>query len=67
LLAENRKKPGRKLTFPWDSMAVGDTFTVENRTVRSFTGTMAYANESRAPKRFRSKTIGDNIEIRRVK
>lgn len=67
MLAENRKKPGPKLKFPWDDVAVGEHFIVEDRTLNSFTGTLAYANRSREPKQFRSRTVGNNLEVRRVK
>lgn len=65
--AENRKKPGAKLKYPWDTLAVGETFPVAGRNSSSFSGTLRYANQSRAPKKFGTRTVGDGLEIRRVK
>lgn len=65
--AKNRKKPGAKLKFPWDELAVHGDFVVEGRSVASFSGTLHYANNSRRPKRFISRTVGNNLEVRRVK
>ena len=62
-----RSRGGAKRKYPWDEMAVGEHFTVRNRTLSSFTGTLAYANASREPRRFRSRKVGENLEIRRSK
>lgn len=61
------KKPGAKRKYPWDELEVGEMFVVENRTMSNFTGTLAYANASRGPKKFRSRTVGADLEVRRVK
>ncbi len=62
-----RGTSGIKRKFPWDELEVGEKFTVENRTLSSFSGTLRYANESRAPKKFGTRTIGKNLEVRRAK
>lgn len=62
-----RGTSGIKRKFPWDELDVGETFTVENRTPSGFSGTLRYANESRAPKKFGTRTVGKNLVIRRVK
>jgi hypothetical protein len=63
----SRTKSGAKRKFPWDETDVGQHFIVKDRTAMSFGGTLAYANESREPKRFRCRTVGPDLEIRRVK
>lgn len=65
--AENRKKPGRKLKYPWDEMAVGDEFTVPGRNSSSFSGVIAYANNSRRPKRWTARTVGEDMVARRIR
>lgn len=65
--AENTKPLGRPCQYPWDEMAVGESFIVEGRTSSSFSGSMAHANNTRAPKRWKLRTDGANLEIRRVK
>ncbi len=64
---EPRIKPGAKRKFPWDEMAVGESFIVHNRLMASFGGTLSYANSSRFPKKFRSRTIGPDLQVMRVK
>ena len=66
-LYPSRSKRGAKRKWPWDELAVGEHFIVEDRTLNSFTGTLAYANRSREPKRFRSRIVGKDLEVRRVK
>ena len=62
-----RGTSGIKRKFPWDELEAGETFTVENRTPSGFSGTLRYANESRAPKKFGTRTVGKDLIIRRVK
>lgn len=62
-----RGTSGIKRKFPWDELDVGENFVVEGRTLSSFSGTLRYANESRAPKKFGTRTVGKNLEIRRIK
>ena len=61
------KKPGAKRKYPWDELEVGESFVLENRKMSSIGSAMDYANQSRSPKRFVSRTIGNDLEIRRVK
>ena len=63
----SRTPSGAKRKYPWDEMEVGETFTLVNRKMASFSGTLAYANASRHPKKFRSRKIGADLEVRRVK
>jgi hypothetical protein len=48
-------------------MEVGESFVLENRKMSSMGSAMYYANQSRWPKRFVSRTIGNDLEVRRVK
>ena len=59
-------QPGKPRVFPWDEMEVGEHFIVQGRTVDGFTGTLAYANKSRAPKRFTSRDNLCGVTVRRV-
>lgn len=63
----SRTASGAKRKHPWDEMAVGQTFTLVNRKQSTFSGTLAYANASRHPKKFRSRVVGADLEVRRVK
>ena len=62
-----RTATGAKRKYPWDELEVGETFTEKDRTMSSFSGALAYANGSRAPKKFRSRTVGADLEIRRIR
>jgi hypothetical protein len=62
-----RAATGAKRKYPWDEMEVGETFVEKGRTMSSFSGALAYANQSRYPKKFRSRTVGADLEVRRVK
>ena len=62
-----RGSRGAKRKFPWDELALDEHFIVPKRTLSSFTGTLQYADRSRAPKRFRSRMIGENLKVWRVK
>jgi len=63
----SRTPSGAKRKFPWDEMEVGETFIITGRKMASFGGTLSYANASRYPKKFRSRTVGADLEVRRVK
>jgi hypothetical protein len=63
----SRTKSGAVRKFPWDEMKVGESFIIANRKMASFGGTLSYANASRYPKKFRSRTIGPDLQVMRVK
>ena len=63
----SRTPSGAKRKYPWDEMAVGETFILRDRKMASMGSALHYANQSRAPKKFRSRTIGADLEVRRVK
>lgn len=62
-----RTPTGAKRKYPWDELEVGETFEVKQKSVYDFCSTLGYANRSRAPKRFTSKSRGPDLIIRRVK
>lgn len=63
----SRTASGAKRKYPWDEMDVGETFILIGRKMSSMASALHYANQSRAPKKFRSRTVGADLEVRRVK
>jgi hypothetical protein len=62
-----RSKFGAARKYPWDELEVGETFVLKDRKMSSMASVLYYANQSRAPKKFRSRTVGADLEIRRVR
>ena len=55
-----RSKGGRPRKYPYHSMEIGDSFTIEHKTVADISGSINHANKTLYPKNFKGGLLDKN-------
>jgi hypothetical protein len=63
----NQDGRGRKQIYPFDTLDVGDSFFVKNKTSRDISGSINQARKKHPKKKFKSLTLQDGVRVWRIK